>query len=140
MTQNEESPQEKADEPFISRTDAMLLKLIVVSAVGSLFVGTAAAQSNPICAEGEATVIGEFVNAVILLATYGGIMGTAVTYFGTNAIESMPVSEERRQQLKDVRKKSFSASLKLVIGGPLIYILLDQSGLSIGECVSLIPF
>ncbi|MDT3437790.1 hypothetical protein [Haloarcula sp. 1CSR25-25] len=139
---NETSDQDGQDstEPLISRTDYMLLKAMAVVGVATLFMGTAAAQSDPICGEGQASVISSTINTIIQLATYGGIIGTALTFFGTSAIESAPVGDERREKMKSVRKKSFSASTKLVFGGPLLYIIITQSGLPWGECITLVPF
>ncbi|WP_147439920.1 hypothetical protein [Haloarcula sp. Atlit-7R] len=110
--------------------------------VALLFMGTAAAQSDgdPICGEGQASVISNTVNTIIQLATYGGLIGTAVTFFGTSAVESAPVDDERRESLKSIRKKSYSASTKLVFGGPILYIIITQSGLPWGDCITLVPF
>jgi len=127
-------------EQLVSGTDVLLLKMIAMVGMATIFMGTAAAQSDPICTNGEASVISDFINAVIQIATYGGLMASAATFFGTSAVEAAPVSEERRESLKSLRKKSFSASLKLVIGGPILYVLITQSNMPWGDCITLIPF
>lgn len=110
--------------------------LIIGSAV---FAAPAAAQtSNPICAQDSMQPVEDILNAIIQLAFFGGVVGSIVTYFGTQAVEAAPVSENRREQLKSLRKRTFGASIKMVVAGPAILFILD--GVININCLNLIPF
>lgn len=123
---------------------ARLKRQVTLYAVGllamvTLLAAPAAAQTeNPICTQSNMQPIVNILNAVIQLSFFGGVLGSITTYFGTSAVEAAPVSEDRREQLKSLRKRTLSASIKLVVAGPVIYFVL-QGVVSI-DCLNLIPF
>jgi len=133
------------DTHITQHLDRLKANFTLILIILLLASGVAAAQSsNPICASADGDtdnnlgIMATLTNGIIQLAFYGGLIGSVITYFGTQGIEAAPVGEQRREQLKGLRRKSFGASVKLLIGGPVIYFLLN--GLVGLSCISIIPF
>jgi hypothetical protein len=120
------------------RRDAVT-NLIIIGIIAAIFAAPAVAQtSNPICNDDNLSNLQSVINGIIQLAFFGGFAGTVVTYFGTTAVESAPVTEKRRETLKALRKRSFGASTKLLIAGPVLYFILN--GVVDMSCITLIPW
>jgi small-conductance mechanosensitive channel len=139
MTEPIDDADKNSQSKFIAKhKHQIVVNAVLIGLVLTIFAAPAAAQSNPLCTDDNLSNLNTIIDSIIQLAFYGGFFGSIVTYFGTTAVESAPVSEERRESLKGIRKKSFSASLKLLIGGPAIYFILN--GVVGMSCITLIPW
>lgn len=81
------------------------------------------------------------INAVVQLAMWGGVIGAVVTYMVANFARTLPVGESQKEKIKRLRKRAVSASIKVVLAGPLAILVFDAAGFQWAtECIDLIPW
>lgn len=134
------------DTEYSDSTDRLIVAgrrgsqaLIGLAIFVSLFASPAAAQTGDICS-GQAAIISDIINVVIQYSVIIGVVGFAMTYMSTNAVEVLPVQQDTREKLKDYRRTSMKATASLIIGGPLLFIVIDSTNIPWADCVTLVPF
>lgn len=133
--------RQSAKYPVVS----ILTTALTVCLVITLLSGGVAAQEESesetgtveICENASSLV--SLVNAVLQLSIIGGIIGMVVTYFGTNAVEGFPVGKDTKEKLRETRKRSLSAGIKVIAAGPLLFLLINFADLPWASCISLNP-
>jgi hypothetical protein len=81
------------------------------------------------------------INAVVQLAMWGGVISAVVTYMVANFTRTLPIGESQKEQMKRLRKRAVSASIKVVLAGPLAILVFDAAGFQWAtECIDLIPW
>jgi hypothetical protein len=102
--------------------------------------GVAAAQTtNPICdTDSSLSALQPVMNGALQVSIFVGVSGAVVAFFGGTAIESLPVSAERREGAKNLQQRTRGAALKLLFGGAIISFIL--SGVFDVSCLNLLPF
>lgn len=127
----------------LSTLTSYLFRGLVIVSLIAMLTTPAAAQNDQISQKDicQETYIGNVANLIIQLSIYGGLIGMAVMYFGTTAIEPWDVIEsDQESQLKRMRKSALWGGAKLVLGGGLLGLLLNTSQLPWASCVNLTPF
>jgi hypothetical protein len=123
------------------RRTALLKRLGIIAFVIIAMTGVAAAQptTNPICnSDSSLSALQPVMNGALQVSIFVGVSGAVVAFFGGTAIESLPVSAQRREEAKNLQQRTRGAALKLLFGGAIISFIL--SGVFDVSCLSLLPF
>jgi hypothetical protein len=123
------------------RRTALLKRLGIIAFVIIAMSGVVAAQptTNPICdSDSSLSALQPVLNGALQVSIFVGVSGAVVAFFGGTAIESLPVSAQRREEAKNLQQRTRGAALKLLFGGAIISFIL--SGVFDVSCLSLLPF
>jgi hypothetical protein len=126
------------------RRSALLKRIAILGLILLAATGGAAAQTddtqttNPICdSNNELSTFQPLMNGVLQLSVFLGVSGAVVSYFGTTAVESLPVGAEKRESMKQLQSRAFGAALKLLFGGAAMSFVLSQ--VFDISCLNLVP-
>lgn len=123
------------------RRTALLKRIGILALVLLLASGAVAAQptTNPICNDDSSlSTLQPVMNGALQVSIFVGVSGAVVAFFGGTAIESLPVSAQRREDAKNLQQRTRGAALKLLFGGAIISFIL--SGVFDVSCLNLLPF
>jgi len=100
--------------------------------------GVVLQTGNPICNDSSSlSSLRPIMNGGIQVSIFVGVFGAILAFFGGTAIESLPVSAERREAAKQLQQRTRGGALKLLFGGAIITFILG--GVFDISCLNLIP-
>ncbi|EMA17306.1 hypothetical protein C435_11415 [Haloarcula marismortui ATCC 33799] len=118
---------------------AALIGVILVMATGGVAAQTGDVTTNPICNDdSNLSVFRPVMNGALQASIFIGVAGGIVSFFGSTAMESLPVGAERREAMKQFEGRARGAALKLLFGGAIFTFILG--GVFDISCLNLIPF
>lgn len=130
-------PLRTVGESLHNHTLNVTLGVLILALVGVEPALAATTQQSVLC---QAKFIPNLLNTIIQLSIFGSGAFAFVTYVGTSSLQSLPISDDRKQVLKQKRGDALVSAGKTFAVGPIVMILINVAGLPIANCLTLVPF